>query len=95
MRSEPRTVGEMRKELAPILADAKVRHQVVQQMEAELYARLKEGKAPTAEDQTRLAILYAVDPAAHGRLAGKFKDVSKLTEASLLADDPTLSAHHR
>jgi len=93
VRSEPRTVGEMRKQLAPILADAKVRHQVAQQMEAELSTRLKEGKAPTTEDQQLLAILYAVDLAAHGRVAGKFKGVPTLTEASLLSDEPTLSAH--
>ena len=93
VRSEPRTVGEMRKQLAPILVDAKVRHQVAQQMEAELTTRLAAGKAPTAEDQQLLAILYAVDPVAHGRVAGKFKGVPTLTEASLLSDDPTLSAH--
>jgi len=93
VRSEPRTVGELRKQLAPILADAKVRHHVTQQLEAELHTRLKAGKALTADVQKLLAILCAVDPAVHDRLAGKFQDVPKLTEASLLADDPTLSAH--
>lgn len=93
MRSEPRSVGELRKELEPILSDAKVKREVAQQLEAVLNTRLEEGKAPSPEDQKLLAILYAVDPAAHGRVAAKFKDVPKLTDASPLGNDSTLSAH--
>jgi len=92
VRSEPRTTGEMRKELGPILSDAKVRRQIAHQLEVELAARLEGGKAPGAEEQQRLALLYAVDPEAHRRVAARFKGIPKLTEASPLSNDPTLSA---
>ncbi len=92
VRSEPRTVGEMRKELAPILSDPRVKRQIAHQMGAELAARLEEGKAPSIEDQQQLALLYAVDPQAHRRVAARHKEIAKLTEASPLTNDPTLSA---
>jgi hypothetical protein len=93
VRSEPRTIGELRTELAPILSDGRVKRQITQQLEAELTGRLQGGKVPAAEEQELLAILYAVDPAAYGRVSAGYKGLPHLNEASPLASDPTLSAH--
>jgi len=92
-RSEPRTVGEMRTELAPILSDAKVKHQVAQQIEAQLYTRLHEGKPLTGEDHQLLALLYAIDPEAYARISARHKQLPKLSATSPLGSDSTLSAH--